>query len=187
MSFSRLMYLILIIIACGSGYYLYQKSSSDSTQITLDKEHPLFTSNDLNSVKYNLEGTRDYKIYAVTLENYAQSGDTVFHKPVLTIYQQGKIVEWVVNSDTAVLDKDHKLTLIGHVVAKNNLPDSSFDTMNTEKMLIDLKSKDFSSDTKVFMIGPQFTNSGNALEGNFKSNIATLFNQVQGKYETLTP
>lgn len=187
MSFARLMYFLLFLIACGSGYYLYEKSTDKSHQIVLDKEHPMFTGVDLNSVKYTIEGLRDYNIYAVSLENYAQTGDTVFDKPVLTIYQQGNIVEWVVNSDTAVLDKDHLLTLTGNVVATNHLPDPSFNTMNTDKMLIHLKSKDFSTDKKVIMVGPQFTNSGNALKGNFSTNVATLFNQVQGKYETLTP
>lgn len=72
-------------------------------------------------------------------------------------------------------------------MARNVVEGASFDRLTTEEMKIDLNSKDFSSDTKVTMVGPQFINIGNAMKGNFESNLATLFNQVQGKYENLTP
>ncbi len=37
------------------------------------------------------------------------------------------------------------------------------------------------------MIGTFFETEGQAMKGNFGTNNATLFNSVQGRYETLTP
>ncbi|OEF28446.1 LPS export ABC transporter periplasmic protein LptC [Vibrio rumoiensis] len=187
MSLSKLTYLVLFFIASWSAYYLYEKSATDVDQVAPSTEAPMFTGSDLYNTSYDINGLRNYKIHSTSLEHYAQTGKTTFYQPRLIVYREGTIDEWVVTSDTGVLDKENVLTLNGNVVARNTLPDSSFDKLTTDTMQLNLKTKDFSSDTKVTMTGPQFINIGNAMKGNFDANVATLFNQVQGKYETLTP
>lgn len=187
MSLSKLIYTVLIFIASWSAYYLYEQSADEIEQVAPSLEAPLFTGQHLTNTTYDIEGLRNYKMYSVSLEHFAQDGHTVFHQPKLVVYREGSTEEWIVTADTAVLSKDHILTLQKNVVAHNVVEGSSFDRLTTDKMKIDLNSKDFSTDTKVTMVGPQFINIGNAMKGNFESNLATLFNQVQGKYENLTP
>lgn len=187
MSIPKLIYILLFFVASWSAYYLYEKSDDGVEQVAPDLEAPLFIGKQLTNTTYDIEGLRNYKMYSDSLEHFAQDGRTVFYQPKLIVYREGTVEEWVVTSDSAVLSKDHKLTLQDNVVARNVIKDSSFDRMTTDKMNIDLNSKDFSTDTQVTMVGPQFTNIGNAMKGNFDTNLATLFNQVQGKYENLTP
>lgn len=187
MSLSRLIYLLLIFVASWSAYYLYEQSADDVELIAPSLEAPLFTGENLTNTTYDIDGLRNYKMYSDSLEHFAQDGHTVFYQPKLVVYREGSTEEWVVTSDSAVLSKDHILTLQHNVVARNVIEGASFDRMTTEKMLIDLNSKDFSTDTTVTMVGPQFTNIGNAMKGNFDTNLATLFNQVQGTYENITP
>ncbi|MGR5452368.1 LPS export ABC transporter periplasmic protein LptC, partial [Vibrio sp. PNB22_3_1] len=85
------------------------------------------------------------------------------------------------------LDEDHVLVLYDKVIAKNLLPTSSFDTMATEKLNIQLDKRDFWADQTVRLNGPQFVTRGHAMKGNFKDNTATLYEHVQGRYEILTP
>lgn len=187
MSLSKLIYILLFFTACWSAYYIYESTTVENNQIAPSPESPVFTGKNLHNTSYDTEGLRNYQIYSTSLEHYAQTGETIFHDPQLIVYRDGDIDEWIVTSDTGVLNKDNKLKLKGHVVAKNTLEGSSFDRLTTEFMLLDLETKDFSSDKKVTMTGPQFINDGNAVKGNFSTNVATLYNQVQGKYETPTP
>ncbi|WP_086984553.1 LPS export ABC transporter periplasmic protein LptC [Vibrio aphrogenes] len=187
MSMSRLIYLLLFFVACWSGYYLYEQSADDVEQTAPSLEAPMFTGKNLYNTSYDETGLRNYKIHSDSLEHFAQDGHTVFYSPKLIVYREGNTEEWVITADNAVLNKEHVLTLQNNVLARNVIPGSSLDRMTTDKMIIDLDSKDFSSDTPVTMIGPQFINTGNAMTGNFATNIATLFNQVQGTYENITP
>lgn len=189
MSFSKLIYTFLILVIMGTGYYLYDKSADENQQVEPSEQAPMFTGQNVYNISYDETGLRKYKLYSVHIEYYSQDGRTEFNKPKLIVYQEGnpKVEEWHVISDDAVLNDEHELTLIGNVVAKNQIPGSTFDTLKTERMLINLDTKDFSTNTKVTMVGPQFTNTGNAMKGNFGTNVATLFNKAKGIYETNTP
>jgi lipopolysaccharide export system protein LptC len=59
--------------------------------------------------------------------------------------------------------------------------------MATRELLIDLTDRNFWADTQVLLVGPLFETKGQAMKGNFRDNVATLYNKVQGRYETLTP
>ncbi len=106
---------------------------------------------------------------------------------MLSIYANGTTKEWEISADKAILDKDEVLTLYDNVLAQNLLPDSGFDTLSTQKMSIKLTDRDFWTDSKVIMLGPQFETYGEAMKGNFADNIAEVYNKVNSRYETLTP
>ncbi|MBW3697470.1 LPS export ABC transporter periplasmic protein LptC [Vibrio sp. T187] len=187
MSLSRILYLILIFICTWSAYYLYDKESSHTVQVAPNLELPMFSGKKLDNITYNPDGIRSHQIESTHLDHYAKSGDTIFENPILSVFRDGHTIEWQVTARRAVMSEDQELTLYDNVVVKNLLPDASFDTMTTDKFIIELVSRDFRSDTPVHMIGPQFETEGQAMKGNFDSNTATLFNNVQGRYETLTP
>ncbi len=187
MSLSRIVYLVLIFIASWSAYYLYSKYEAATEQVAPNMEMPQFSGQNLENTSYNKHGLRSHKIYSSHLDYYADSGETIFTNPILSVYRDGKEVEWRVTAHRAVLSKKQVLTLYDTVNVKNLLPDASFSTMTTDKLIINLASRFFRADNKVTIIAPHFETIGAELNGNFKFNKATLYNSVQGKYETLTP
>ncbi|MFC5076446.1 Lipopolysaccharide export system protein LptC [Vibrio thalassae] len=187
MSVSRILYSLLAMISIGCAIYLYTKDESSTIQIVPDIELPAFSGVNVHNISYADTGIRSYTINSVHLEHFAQQGSTVFDSPVLSIYANGTTKEWEISADKAILDKDEVLTLYDNVLAQNLLPDSGFDTLSSQKMSIKLTNRDFWTDTKVIMLGPQFETHGEAMKGNFADNIAEVYNKVNSRYETLTP
>lgn len=187
MTSSRIFQLVLAGIIAFSGYYLLTNQEQTQVQIEPSAELPTFVGHRVTNTNFDQDGTRNYKITSEKLEHFSEEGNTIFDNIVLYVYREGTVEEWQVVSDVGVLDKTHKLTLTGNVVATNLLPDASFDTLETEKMIIELDSKDFNTDVQVTLTGPTFTNVGQALEGNLDTNEAVLFNHVQGVYEKAKP
>jgi lipopolysaccharide export system protein LptC len=187
MTLGRFPQLILFFIVCWSGYYLLVDSQSEVKQVTPDAELPIFTGRDVMNTTYNQSGVRNYRITSNYLDHYAKSGETIFENITLLIYREGDVVEWQVEADKGVLSDEQVLILSGDVIALNKLPNASFESLKTEKLEIELKSKDFKSDVQVTLLGPKFENIGQAMQGNLDSNNAVLYNQVHGIYETQTP
>ncbi|WED21520.1 LPS export ABC transporter periplasmic protein LptC [Vibrio sp. JC009] len=187
MTVSRAIYAFLLIVVAYSSYYLYLGTVVEPVQINPDLELPALSGENVDNTSYTEAGIRSYRVTAKHLDHFAKSGDTVFEYPVLFVYKEGETQEWEINAERGVLDKDHVLRLYGNVLAKNLLPDAGFDTMATDELLIHLDNRDFWADTAVLLVGPQFETKGKAMKGNFGENVATLYNKVQGRYETLTP
>ncbi len=187
MTLSRIIYTALMLIALYSAYYLYSARNSEVIQVNPSVELPALSGQNVDNSNYDDNGTRSYRITSTHLDYYVKSGDTLFKSPVLYVYKEGDTQEWQVTAEHGILNKDHVLTLYDNVLAKNLLPDASFDTMATDKLQIQLNSREFWADTPVSLIGTAFETTGQAMKGNLKQNIATLYNHVQGKYETVTP
>ncbi|MDP5255503.1 MULTISPECIES: LPS export ABC transporter periplasmic protein LptC [unclassified Vibrio] len=187
MTLSRPVIIFLVFIASWSAYYLMDRHQDQALQVDPDTELPMFSGESLNNISYNQEGERSYAISSSHLDHYAESGDTIFDAPSLSVYRDGKTIEWTVTAKRAVLDEEHVLTLYDNVQLKNLLPGASFDTLKTQSIEIDLTSKDFHADHEVTLYGPQFNTTSGAMKGNFKDNQATLYNKVQGHYETINP
>jgi lipopolysaccharide export system protein LptC len=187
MSFIRIIYIILMIIAGYSVYYLYSGQGDELAQVSPSSEFPTLSGQNVDNVTYNESGVRSYRVVSKQLEHYAKSGNTIFEVPALSVYRNGKTEEWRITADRGVLDKDQILTLYGNVLAQNLLPDASFDTMATDKLLINLTDRNFWADSQVLLTGPDFETEGQKMKGNFGENTATLYEKVQGRYETLTP
>lgn len=187
MSFTRLIYLLLIFVIAWCAYYLVTPKNTDTIQVAPDSELPMFSGTGLENITYGDDGVRSYIIRSNNLDHYSKSGETIFNGPTLMIYREGSVVEWQVTATKAVLDKSHTLTLYDKVLMQNLLPGASFDTMATDKLIIDLTNRDFTADQPVTLVGPQFETTGGAMQGNLKQHTATLTNKVQGRYETVTP
>lgn len=187
MTISRGFYILLLFIASWSVYYLMDKDVKSESQVTPNMELPLFSGQQLHNISYNENGLRSYIITSKSLDHYAQSGDTVFNNPVLQIFKQGTELEWEIKAKKGTLTKEQVLTLNDDVLATNLLEDAGFKLLSTAQMNIQLDNRDFWTDNTVFLMGPQFETTGNAMKGNFAENNAILYNEVQGRYETLTP
>ncbi len=187
MSFTRLIYLLLIFVIAWCAYYLVTPKSAETLQVAPDTELPMFSGTGLENITYGEDGVRSYIISSESLDHYAKSGETIFTNPTLMVYRGGSVVEWKVTATRAVLDKSHKLTLYDKVLMQNLLPEAGFDTMATDKLLINLANRDFKAEQQVMLVGPQFETTGGAMQGNLKQHTATLTDKVQGRYETVTP
>ncbi len=187
MSFTRLIYLLLILVIAWCAYYLVTPKDADTIQVAPNTELPMFSGIGLENITYGEDGVRSYIIRSSNLDHYAKSGSTIFNSPTLMIYHEGRVVEWKVTATRAVLDKDHILTLYDNVLMQNLLPEASFDTMATDKLVIDLTNRDFKADQQVMLVGTQFETTGGAMQGNLKQHTATLTDKVQGRYETVKP
>ncbi|SON50655.1 LPS export ABC transporter periplasmic protein LptC [Vibrio tapetis] len=180
-------YLLLFFVSCWSAYYLYDHNNKEVIQVVPDVELPVFSGRTLTNTSYNQAGIRNFEIKSKYLEHFSKNGETIFEQLKLSVFRSGHTEEWTVTANKGVMDSDYQLELTGNVLVKNVLPNSGFDTLSTEKLVIQLQSKDFHTNLPVTLFGPQFTTEGQAMKGNFDRNTATLFNQVQGKYETVTP
>jgi len=187
MTMPRPIYLLLFFVSCWSGYYLYDHNNKEVIQIKPDIELPIFSGRSLTNTSYNQDGIRNFEIKSKYLDHYSKSGDTIFEQLKLTVFRSGHTIEWAITANKGVMDEEYQLTLTGNVLVKNLLPDAGFDTLSTEELVIQLRDKDFHTNERVELVGPQFTTEGQAMKGNFDRNTATLFNRVQGKYETVTP
>lgn len=187
MTLSRIVYLLLFFIICWSTYYLFDQKQSYDIQVEPNTELPMFSGKGLINTSYTENGFRSYVITSLNLDHYAKNGTTVFDHPVLKVYKNGTEHEWEITALRGVLSKDNVLTLYDDVLAHNLLSDSGFDTLKTNMMNIQLKSRDFWADNQVKINGQTFETTGQAVTGNFADNHATLYKHVQGRYEILTP
>jgi len=187
MSLSRILYTLLIFAATWCGYYLMDNAHKADIQVTPNLELPTFSGNTLSNTSYGTKGIRNYEITSLHLDYYAKSGNTIFEKPILRIYQNGKIIEWKIVAEKGILTSNKILTLYDNVIANNLLADSSFDSMKAARLSINLINRHFWTETKVSLQGPQFQTMGQAMKGNFADQKALLYNHVQGKYENITP
>ncbi|AOW81639.1 LPS export ABC transporter periplasmic protein LptC [Vibrio mimicus] len=187
MSLPRIVYILLLFIASWSLYYLLEQEQDSTIQVAPNLELPMFSGENLENISYSEQGIRNYVITSIHLDHYAKSGNTLFRDPILKVYREGTLQEWEITARRGILSKDQVLTLYDDVLAKNLLPDSGFDTLTTSEMSIQLKSRDFWADKPVELRGPQFETHGQSMKGNFADHSAELYNNVQGRYETLTP
>ncbi|MEZ9560258.1 LPS export ABC transporter periplasmic protein LptC, partial [Vibrio splendidus] len=71
MSFTRIIYLILIFIASWSTYYLYDKEQTSTIQVAPNLELPAFSGKSLNNISYDESGIRSYQVESTYLEHYS--------------------------------------------------------------------------------------------------------------------
>jgi lipopolysaccharide export system protein LptC len=174
-------------VVCWSLYYVLDSQKKADIQVAPDLELPVFSGKHVSNISYNEEGIRSYVITSTHLDYYADSGNTIFEKPILQVYQDGKIVEWKITAQKGILTENKILTLYDNVTAKNLLEQASFDSLTTAQLSLDMKSRNFWTETPVLLKGPQFETRGQAMKGNFADKTALLYNHVQGRYENLTP
>lgn len=185
MTFKRLVYMLLIVLCAWSGYYLLQKHWQKEEQVALDTEKPIFTGSGVKNTAYTETGIRSYRIESDTLEYYNLSGNTDFRQPVIWVYKDGVETEWRISANHATLNKEHILQMSGNVRIFNLLPDSAIEAIKTDTLQLDLISKDFETSDPVTITGSAFQNEGIGMKGNMERSVATLMNNVKGRYEAL--
>lgn len=175
----------LLIFSAYCGYYIFINFDwQKEQQVALSAERPLFTSKGIETTSYNTEGVRSYQLYSKYLEHFTSSDETHFEAPLLHTFKEGRLKEWRVSANNAVLEKKQFLVMTGKVEIHNLLPNSQVKTITTEKMTLDLSSRDFWTDTDIHITGANFTTEGSSAKGNFDSQYMELMEQVKTVYES---
>ncbi|QMV13209.1 LPS export ABC transporter periplasmic protein LptC [Vibrio spartinae] len=187
MSLARTIYILLFFIICWSIYYLIDNERKANVQVAPNTELPMFSGEHLSNISYGADGVRSYTITSTHLDYYAKSGNTIFEHPILQVYRDGRVMEWKVTAQRGILTKNKILTLYDNVIGKNLLENSSFESLETAKLSMQLDNRNFWTDTPVLLKGPLFETQGQAMKGNFADHNALLYNHVQGRYENLAP
>ncbi|MGF1685826.1 LPS export ABC transporter periplasmic protein LptC [Photobacterium japonica] len=185
MTLQRLLYALLLVVCAWTGYYLLEKHWQEDIQVSPDAEKPMFTGKAVSNTTFNESGLRSYQIDADYLEHFSQSGNTDFVEPVLWVYRDGMETEWRISANQARLDNEQVLQMTGNVRIFNLLPASAIKVIQTDTLRLDLISKDFDTPDQVTITGDAFQNEGTGMKGNMDRSIATLLNNVKGRYEAL--
>ncbi|UTV28048.1 LPS export ABC transporter periplasmic protein LptC [Photobacterium atrarenae] len=183
MTLQRLLCALLVVVCGWTGYYLLNNRWQEDIQVEPDAEKPLFTGNTVVNTSYNAAGLRSYQIDSEYLEHFSASGDTNFVDPVLWIYRDGTETEWRISASTAILDKNQVLQMNGNVRIFNLLPESAIKVIQTDSLRLDLINKDFDTPDHVLITGSSFQNEGTGMKGNMDRSVATLLENVKGRYE----
>lgn len=151
------------------------------------KGDPSFWGNNMLTVVYDPEGKLHYKLVSTKVKYYAETGDTDFTQPLMTLYSQTGIPIWMVRADSAVLTKDRMLYLKNNVEVNSLTPESQLERLETAQATINLKTQDITSDTEVKLYGTNFTSTGLKMVGNLRNRTAALQEQVKSYYEIKKP
>lgn len=185
MTLHKLLYTLAFIVCVSTGFYLINDYWQGDVQVKPDDEKPIFTGSIVTSTSHTEAGIRSYQVDSEYLEHFKKSGDTDFVKPVLWLFREGTETEWRISSNDATLDQDQILYMKGNVRIFNLLPDSTLKVIQTDNLRIDLVSKDFDTPDHVVMTGDAFINEGDGMTGNMDRSVATLLNNVKGRYESI--
>ena len=175
----------LLIFSAFCGYYIFINIDwNKEQQVELSAERPLFTSRGIETTSYDQAGLRNYQLYSKYLEHFTSNDETHFDAPLLHTFKEGSIKEWRISSDEALLVSKHILVMTGNVEIHNLLPNAQLKTITTDRITLDLNSRDFWTDTEIHITGANFTTQGKSAKGNFDTQYMELMEQVKTVYES---
>lgn len=176
--------LFLILLTLGLGgwaYYLYyQEIKGGFGDLIKRDDSAEYVGLGSQAVVYDLHGKPQYWIESPEIQRFEQDERTVFLQPKVVLFEAltGK-KQWQLTATQAELTKEKKLYLQGGVQLESLLPHAQLQRLNTEYLGIDLTTYDIFSDREVKSQGQGFSTSGIGLNGNLKTEVATLQREVK--------
>ena len=76
------------------------------------------------------------------------------------------------------------LIMTGDILIHNLLPNAQLKVITTNKVTLNLATRDFWTDSETHISGINFTTRGNRAKGNFGSHTAELLEKVETVYES---
>lgn len=183
MSKKNLLSIILIIIAVVA-YYYYQGDNNEMVIATPDNiaELPVYQSNKMLTIIYDMEGKPLYYINAVTVKHFDESGNTEFDLPDITLFDKTHQPSWFIKSKRATLTKENLLYLYTDVQLNNLSHDAQIKVITTDNAKVDLNTQLVTSDDPVMMKGDSFYSTGVGLLGDLKVKTAHILDNVKTYY-----
>lgn len=108
MRVGKILYLLaLAALALLSQWFLFSLESSLRDNGATDTEAPLIYMDDLVATRMNHQGIRDYTLTAPHLVQLPAQKGTRIETPLLEVFQDGQIHEWLIRSDSGWISPDH--------------------------------------------------------------------------------
>lgn len=182
----NLIYFLLIILVIG--IYCYQREDTEKKDIqTIDiSNQPIYQSDKMFTRIYDLFGNLDYKITAVTVKQFENTGETLFQSPNITIYNKDHQITWHIQANNAILTRDKLLSLNDNVQINNLLPDAQIEKIISKNVKINLTTQIVTSEDPVTIQGLSFTSTGDGLYGNLQKKTANILKNVKTYYNAAT-
>lgn len=182
----NLIYFLLIILVIG--IYCYQREDTEKKDIqTIDiSNQPIYQSDKMFTRIYDPFGNLNYKITAVTVKQFENSGETLFQSPNITIYNKDHQITWHIQANNAILTRDKLLSLNDNVQINNLLPDAQIEKIISKNVKINLTTQIVTSEDPVTIQGLSFTSTGDGLYGNLQKKTANILKNVKTYYNAAT-
>ncbi|XKM13896.1 LPS export ABC transporter periplasmic protein LptC [Orbaceae bacterium ac157xtp] len=187
MNKKNLLYIILIILVTAIYYYYQGQEAHPEAEPQTDlTTQPIYQSDKMQTLIYNLSGKLSYKITSQHAEYLENTKEAQFTAPFITLYNQNNNASWNITSNFATLTNDKKLILKGDVKLDNLLPDNQIQSILTNNANVDLITQIVTSNEKVTIQGTSFSSTGYRLYGNLREKKADILENVKTYYNTTT-
>jgi len=128
------------------------------------EHHPTYIANEIHSNHYDVTGFNDYNIFALKMTSYPEENHTTFENPKVIVHikdkKTGELSQWQLTSASGILKNKNTLLLSQDVVVENLSKNELIQEMKTEKAIVQLDSKEISTEAKVTWTGPQIQQEG---------------------------
>ena len=181
----RLTAILLIVAASLLGWNGWQSSPNNSLAQLVKKDGmPDYTGAKMSTSVFDLQGKPEYYVEADEIKRYENSEKTEFKNPLVNLFDKlTALKQWKLSADHAEINAERILTLSGNVKLEALEPNSRLQKLETEKLSVNLTTKDVFTDSEVKSQGLGFTTSGIGLKGNLKLQVATLLKDVKSYIE----
>lgn len=174
--------MLLIILAMAVYYYQRDDNNSVKQQSIDLSNQPIYQSDNMETVIYDLLGNLSYKITATNVKYFENVGNTEFQDPNIILYNQNNAVTWYIIAKHATLTHNKILYLNENVVLTNQLADSQIKEILTDTAKVNLTTQVITSDCQVTIQGVNFTSTGVGLLGNLRNKTADILENVKTYY-----
>ncbi|AMA65005.1 Lipopolysaccharide export system protein LptC [Candidatus Arsenophonus lipoptenae] len=174
--------ILTIIILSLIGWNLSSFNQS-STSIIINKNQPNYQTGNAVMHLFNPKGKLDYKLIIDKFYYFSSDKISFFINPILTIYNIKKIPTWTIRANKAKLINDNMLYLYGDIQINNLNINSELKKILMEEGIINLLTRDISSNNQVTIIGRGLKSIGMKMLGNINTNTAELIEDVKTYYE----
>ncbi|MGP1931380.1 MAG: LPS export ABC transporter periplasmic protein LptC [Arsenophonus sp. ET-YP4-MAG3] len=174
--------IIIVLVLIGINLTNFNQAKTLAI-IDIDNSQPNSKTGKAITHVYTPTGKLIYKLIMDEMHQFSKNKTNWFINPVLMTYETKNIPTWVIRANKAKLTNDNMLYLYGNVQVNSLNPNSDLQQILTENAIINLITKDVSSNSKVTIIGIGLRSVGMKMYGNIRTYTAELIKDVKTYYE----
>lgn len=184
----KLNWLIALFFTIAVTAYVVTDKEEDTKQQTtvLSGYEPEYIASHLYNRNFDDHGDLTSTVYADKMESYPNLELTIFYKPEITLYQdkaRNKPAWRVTASEGSLFQAREQLQLRGNIVISAKDPQSQIQTIQTETLVLEIKTNQMHTDHKVTAQGPRITTTGVGLLADLNQQNVEILKHVEAQYE----
>ncbi|MGP1939419.1 MAG: LPS export ABC transporter periplasmic protein LptC [Arsenophonus sp. ET-DL9-MAG3] len=174
--------ILIVLVLIGINLANFNQSKTLAI-IDVNDNQPNFKIGKAITHIYTPTGKLIYKLIMDEMHRFSKNKTSLFINPILMTYETEDVPTWVIRANKAKLMNDNMLYLYGNVQVNSLNSSSNLRQILTENAIINLITKDVSSNSKVTIIGIGLRSVGMKMYGNMKTYTAELIKDVKTYYE----